>query len=223
MIKRFALLACAAALAAVSARADDVARVDFEEFAAGDQFGPGSPGNQMSGDVLFSDEGIGVSIGDFLSTSGSISNTPTAFVEIEADFRTNAFESQEMHFTGNIALHFDFTDLAFDVGRVDLLWAIFGGSQTLGVNGESVPLANITDAPAMLGGAAVFAAQDGILGLGDGIFGRLSLVGDIETLTIGGQELAIDNIAASIPAPSGAGAMVLGLIASTWRRRRGAN
>jgi hypothetical protein len=206
-------LVCAPVASAALARA-----VTFEGLSVGDQFGPGAPGNEMSGDFLFTEDDIDVYVGDFLNTSGAVSNSPSAFVEVEDAMTGDIFPTNELDFFGNIAIRFDLTNLGFEFDRVMLDWADFGGSQTLSINGVGVGVNNMLDLPATLGGASITVTETG--SAPGGVTGRLVLVGMIDSFTIGGQEFAIDEVLVlQVPTP-GAGGLMLAAAVFGLRRAR---
>lgn len=199
-------------LAFTEATPAQMAAVDFEGLATGSRFGPGSSGMQMPGNFIFNSMGIEVTIGNFLPTN----NTTSAFVEVNPADPT-VFDSNYLEHFANISLQYDFTQLAFEVGLVTIEWYDFGGTQTLGVNGDLVALFDFTDAPATLGGVGVTVVNQ----VGVNTPGTITFRGDINTITIGGQELAVDNLVATVPTP---GVTVVALIvAGTMSRRRRTN
>lgn len=192
--------------------------VTFESLSVGDQFGPGSPEGEMSGDFLFTEDDIDVYVGDFLDTSGAVANSPSAFVEVEDAMTGDTFPTNELDFFGNIAIRFDLTNLGFEFDRVMLEWADFGGSQTLSINGTGVGVSDMLDLPATLGGVDITVMETG--SAPGGVTGTLVLVGMIDSFTIGGQEFAIDEVfVLQVPTP-GAGGLMLGAAVLGLRRRR---
>lgn len=216
MMNRLVAMAASVALLGVPAAfAGPTATVDFEELMSGDTFGPGGTGGEMVGDLVFSDEGIDVRVDDFLQTDQSVFNSASAFIEVDGMIPQEAFVTQGIEFFGNVALEFDFAGVGFNVGRVELEWADFGGSKTIGVNGVLFGFGDVMDAPGLLDGVVIEVIQDQTYPSGVG--GRIVFTGDISTITIGGQEFGVDNVVASIPAPGG---VVLAVLAGLVVRRR---
>jgi len=213
----YRLTAVVALAAAPVALGGGSATVDFEELASGDTYGPGGTGGEMAGDLLFSDEGIDVRVDTFLNPDQSVSSSMFSFVEVDGAISQEAFSTQGIEFFGDIALEFDFTGLAFSVGRVELEWADFGGSQTIGVNGQLFGFAGLMNAPAMLDGVDIEVIQDQTFS--GGVGGRIIFTGDIEAITIGGEEFGLDNVTASVPAPGGAALLAIAGFVGLRRRR----
>lgn len=210
------LMAVVAFAAAPAALGGMSATVDFEELTSGDTYGPGGTGGEMVGDMVFSDDGINVFVDDFLRPDQSVGTSGSAFIEVDGMIPQEAFSTQGIEFFANIALEFDFTGLAFEVGRVELEWADFGGSQTIGVNGELFGFANLMNAPASLDGVDIAVVQDQVYT--GGVGGTIVFTGDIDSITIGGQEFGLDNVTAFVPAPGGAA--LLALAGFVVRRKR---
>ncbi len=203
--------------AAPLAFAGGSATVDFEELTSGDTYGPGGTGGEMVGDMVFSDDGIDVFVDNFLQPDQTIFNGTTSFVEVDGAISQTAFSSQGLDFFGNIALEFDFSGLGFAVGEVELEWADFGGSQTIGVNGISVGFNDLMNAPAVIDGVLISVTED--QNFGSGVGGTIVFTGAISSITIGGQEFGLDNVTARVPAPGAAGLFALAGAAGLRRRR----
>ena len=199
----FSLLAASALDASAQ-----MATVDFESLVLGTTFGNAS--GDSPGDLAFTEDGVDVRLQNF--TEGGF----VGFIEATVGgFTDDDFPTTPMTI-GNISLEFDFTNLPFDVGVVTFEYADFGGSENLGVNGSVVELGQLTDAPAVLGGATVTVTPP----MGASRIGTVALVGDIDTLLLGGQEFGVDNIKAVVPEPSSA-LLACGLASLAWGSRRG--
>ena len=208
------LITAAVLVAAPAAFAGMGATMDFEELTSGDTYGPGGTGMEMVGDDLFTDEGIVARVDDFLLTNQSVFNSNSAFIEVDGPLAQDAFGSQGIEFFGSISLEFDFTGVGFDVGYVQIEWADFGGSNTIGVNGQLMGLADFSFAPLSIDGVKIEQFSRGDNG------GVLAFTGDIQSITLGGQELAVDNVVArAVPAPGAAGLLGLAGLAALRRRR----
>jgi len=207
------IITVAVLAAAPTAFAGMGATMDFEELTSGDTYGPGGTGMEMVGDDLFTDEGIVARLDDFLLTNQSVFNSNSSFIEVDGALAQTAFGSQGIEFFGSISVEFDFSGLGFNVGYVQIEWADFGGSNTLGVNGQLMGMSDFSFAPGMIDGVKIerFSRGDNA--------GVLAFTGDIQSITLGGQELAVDNVVARIPAPSAAGLLGCAGLAALRRRR----
>jgi hypothetical protein len=115
-------------------------------------------------------------------------------------------------FANNINLSFDF---GLPCDGVSLMYADRGGNINLEINGS---LANVEDfslLPATLGGTSIFTTP------GDtGALFVIGVVGNVNSFKIGGQELCIDNIVASvIPEPATLMLLGAGAFAVLTRKR----
>ena len=87
----------------------------------------------------------------------------------------------------NINLKFDFSGLAFTVGRVTFDFQDLGGSENVAVNGSAIVEGELSSGT--VGGVPLTVTRS--TSLGDG-----TLVGNVQDLTIGGQEFYLDNVCA---------------------------
>jgi hypothetical protein len=176
--------------------------VDFESLAVGTMFG-GSFGD-APGDVVFTEDGIDVSVETNLFGS---------FSQVTIGGFTDASFPTTPATMSNINFKFDFSNLGFDVKKVTFEYVDFGGEENLGVNGTVVELPVLTDAPAMLGGASVFVTPD------NGVPGTVTILGMINSITVGGQEFGMDNVVAmAVPEPSSVCLLMLSIAAMALRR-----
>lgn len=149
----------------------------------------GNPAGQTPGSVvLFSSNVIG-SIENF-STGGPpflgfarIENAPVAF---------SAGRSLRLN---NISKRFHFAALPFVPKRVTFSFLDLGGTENLAVNGGAPFVGNISSAPASIGGLTVSTVSGVTPG---GRRGTVTIKGQpLRDVTIGGQELWIDQVCAS--------------------------
>lgn len=159
--------------------------VDFEApLRVGTQYG--TPAGHSSGDVVFTSNGIPVSVFDFDFVGGG-----GTFGSAEVD--TAPFGSGQNMRTNNIDLEFDYGNLGFVPSVVTLDYLDQGGTENLSVNGSPVFAGDLTSAPAVLGGATVsVSATPG----GGGTQGTVTITGAISRLRVGGQEFWIDSVCA---------------------------
>jgi hypothetical protein len=181
--------------------------VDFESIPLGTRYG--SAYGHTPGEVVFTQEGIAVSVENFYL--GSFVGLIKAEIggAYDDSFPTTPLELD------NISAGFDFTGLGFDVTNVTLEYREFGGDDNFAVNGHTLyRLAELTDIPLNVapGITADVIEQDGIV--------LTAAAGhQIDSFLIGGQELGVDTIVA-VPEPTTALLLSLaGFAALTLRRR----
>jgi hypothetical protein len=180
------------------------ATVDFESVPMGTRFG--SEAGQQAGDEVLIQDDIRMTLGQF--QFGAFRGFYRAEVGgIFADF----FPTVPLEIN-NINVVFHFNQLPFVVETVTFEFAEFGGMNNLAVNGHVIhELASMSLIPAHPAPGITALVADGIV----------ALIGPIETLLIGGQELAIDNVTAvGVPEPSAILLLVLGIAAARRIRPR---
>lgn len=182
------------AFASFGAAISSAATVTFETVPAGTRFGqqfgstPGQVVNELTQD------GIQVSFETFSISAQNF----TAFVRAETGgafapiFPTAPLEMD------NINVQFDFTQVGFNVSRVSLEYLELGGLDNFSVNGgtrfEISPLATLPTGVAP-GVTLLNEVLDSLTGRS-----RITLLGDVDSVLIGGQELVVDTIIA-VPEP----------------------
>jgi len=122
----------------------------------------------------------------------------------------------ELGWINNINLRFDF-GTALD--GLTLQYGESGGTLNLDINGEFMNFPDFADINYnTIGGTSVFMLDTGTPGQSTG---SLFVIGTITSFAIGGQELGIDNVVASIvPEPTTIAILGIGgLIAFTRRKR----
>lgn len=178
------------------------ATVDFEGIPLGTLYGSEAP--NAPGAVVLTQQGIDMSVEPFLL--GDFQDFYRA--EISERYQ-ELFDSTPLGLD-NISVLFHFARVGFEVNRVTLDYVELGGGVNFAVNGlvpsQLVSLADIPEDVAP--GVSVTVGS-----------GTVVVSGDIDSLLIGGQELAIDNIVA-IPEPSTIALLGFGGFLAIWRTQR---
>src|SRR5205085_407 len=157
--------------------------VDFEPpLPAGAQYGP--PG-QSSGDVVFTTNGIPVSVYDFLTNGGP------AFSSARIEQPPTPFSSGQSIRTTNINLEFDFTSLGLPRSQVQFDFLDMGGLKNISVNGSPVFAGEFSAAPNPIGGVQVAVSTAPVA---NGKKGTVILTGTVDKLRIGGTALWIEQV-----------------------------
>jgi hypothetical protein len=179
---RFLVLLLVAILLAQNAGATVI---DFEDTTPGAIYNVGGS---------FTTSGVVITAGEFFYLpSGS---TTSGYAEIQSGSRAGGTGYEV--WTSNINLSFDF---GLPCEGLSLQYGDYVGNINLQINGS---LANVEDfalLPATLGGTSIFTTP--------GNLGAMFVIGTINSFEIGGQELAIDNVVASL-VPEPATLMLLG-------------
>ena len=160
--------------------------VDFESLTLGATYGDGI---NAIGEVIFTENEIPVAVEYFEWNSGGTFGT----AEVQNAF--SGFGTGQVMWTNNINLKFDFTQLDFPVHMVTFTYADLGGHENISVNGNPIYVGELDEAP----------NQNGVtinVGLGNMPGGKMGYVtiaaisGTIESVLVGGQEFAIDDVCA---------------------------
>ena len=169
--------------------------VDFEPpLVVGTDYG--TPAGQTPGDIAFTASTITVRVQDFQFIAGG---TTFNVATVDPAMTTpTTFGTGQIMRLNNINLEFDFSGLSFQATQVDLKYLDLGGYENLSVN-KSTPafVDDLSKAPPSLGGASLTVTAATVTG---GKTGTITLTGSatapIQFLTIGGQELWIDEVCA---------------------------
>ena len=108
----------------------------------------GAPAGQHSGDVIFTTNGIPVSVYDF-NFAGGGGTFGLAKVDVAP------FASGQSMRTNNINLELDFGHIGFVPAAVRFEFLDLGGVENISVNGSPIFAGDISAAPGSLGGATV--------------------------------------------------------------------
>ena len=159
--------------------------VDFEPpLVAGTQYGTSA--GQAPGAVVFTTNGIPVSVQNFNLGGGSGS-----FYIAEIEAATASFGSGQIIYTNNLNLEFDFTAVGFPVSQVQFEFLDLGGSENVSVNGSPIFAGDIASTPGTLGGVNVTVTSAPVP---NGKKGTVTFTGVVSRLRIGGQEFWIDQV-----------------------------
>ena len=162
----FTLMASGAALAAFPS---------FDDLATGTVYHPGD---------TFMSDGIAVKIQDFQHWDGSW----TSGGEAQVSTALWAHGSYNELNTNNVNALYDFAGSIGTQTEVELLFGEYGGNINVSINGAFVNVDNFLDLPPALGGCTITIVSGGT----GGDAGEMVILGPVQVLMIGGQELAVD-------------------------------
>lgn len=161
--------------------------VDFESpLVLAQQFG--ATVGQTPGDLAFTTSGINVTVNKFDFPAGG-----GAFNRAYIDNPPVAFGTGQTIRSNNINLEFDFGQLGFAVSQVEFEFLDLGGFENLAVNGGGIFAGELSSAPNPTGGITYSVSKTPAQG---GSKGTVTVRGSVAQLTVGGQELWIDNVCA---------------------------
>jgi hypothetical protein len=150
----------------------------------------GSPVGTPIGAVVWTENGIPVSVQRFLQITGAWSYGSLRIENAPGVFTLAAGKTGHAN---NINVGFDFTGVGFPVKKVTFNWLNLGGTENLSVNGSPIWVGQLSAPPAFLGGAAVGSVWGVVAG---GKQGTTTLTGPITKILVGGQEEWLDNVCA---------------------------
>lgn len=161
--------------------------VDFEPpLVIGTQYG--KPAGQSPGNLIFTTNGVSVSVYDF-----DIPGGVPLFEVASIHPAPGTFGSGQVIQINAINLEFDFSGIGFQPSQVDVDYLATGGPQNLSINGSPVFVGDFSAAPSVIGGVNLVFSPTPVPG---NKTGKLTLKGTVKTLRIGGQEFWIDNVCA---------------------------
>jgi len=161
--------------------------VDFEPpLVIGDQYG--SPSGNQSGDVIFTTNGVKVSVYDFNFVGGG-----GTFNVARIEIGPVSIGSGQNIRTNNINLEFDFSGIGFQTSEVQFEFLDLGGFENISVNGSPIFAGELSSTPSPIGGVSVAVYKAAVQGGNKGI---MILRGAVQTLRVGGQEFWLDNVCA---------------------------
>ena len=221
-MRQFVLcLVCFGLLAGNDSHSASATTFDFESpaFPAGAFYG--NLAGDSPGSLVFTQSGVNVFVDNF--SSGAFTTFGDAFVNgpPSAFFPPSVNSTQSLSI-GNLVFVFDFSGLPFDVNRVQFDYSDLGGVENIDVNflgrQEVALLSNAVSYPNYFINATEIPNAAGV-------HGTVEITAapgfSIQSLSIGGQEFAIDNLVV-VPEPSSglAVAVVAGCIGLRRRRQK---
>ncbi len=155
----------------------------------------GTASGLAPGDTLFTDDGVVISLEEFLYLDGT-TGFINATVSDDPIFNGDLSEliRNDYIFPSNINLHFDFRAISKPVIQVCFNFADGGGEENLAVNGQEILV--LTDFLG-LDGQEITPGVTASLTIAENLdfpAGTLCLNGTIESLVVGGQELVLDKV-----------------------------
>lgn len=178
------------------------AQIDFETVPLGTSFGSNTVGD-FPGRIVLSQDSIDLSVENFFE------GTFVGFDRAEIGGIYGEFFATTPLGLDNISARFDFSRVGFSVTEVTLEYQEFGGVTNFAVNdGPILELLDIADIP-----LDVAPGVQAIVG-----HNTITLLGDIHSFQIGGQELAVDTIVA-VPEPTTLALLALGGLAFLRRKK----
>lgn len=196
-------------------------QIDFENppFLPGTQYG--SLAGDVPGDQVFSIDSIDVTVENF--TIGAFTGFHVADITMVG---TPAQIPTQSLGINNISMQFDLTGLSVPIGRATFEYWDFGGDINFQINNTGVQEHNLLSLVVAPPGFAVNVTET-VVASPPHRFGTVEVIAaaghSIDRLTVGGQELFIDNVHA-IPEPSSALFLLLlgasGSARAYWPRRR---
>ena len=176
--------------------------LDFEDLALGAMYDPPAGPDPDS----FVTNGVTVNVLDFVFSSGT--SFGGGFTEVENSGLAGG-SGNELE-VNNVNLGFDFGG---PVQTVGIVFGEYGGNINFEVNGDFHNVQNFQDLPAIIGGATYNVTP------GSGAGSTMTIQGLINSISIGGQELWIDDVRYVVPEPAGLGWLAIGLFAVLRRLR----
>ncbi len=165
--------------------------VEFESQPLGMQWG--GPVGNAPGDLIFSENGIGVRVEFFnFAAGGGLFN----LAQIDSSF--SGFGSNQIMRTNNINLGFDLSTTPNCGVEIDV--ADLGGTENLQVNGAALFVGNLPAAPAAIAPGVTLSLLN-VAAIPGGYQGTLRLDGNVTKLVLGGQEFWVDNLCPIPPCP----------------------
>ncbi len=180
--------------------------VDFETpLAVGTQYG--ATASQAPGTLIFTTNGIPVSIYEFRHTTGAAKIVKrhrrphvrrdvvgsAAFGLAKIVKPLAGFGQGQSMSTNNVNLEFDFSQLGFPTSQAQFEFLAMGGYQNIAVDGNPNPIfaGDLATAPNPIGGIGHAVITNPAAG---GVQGTMTLTGKVKSLRVGGQEFWIDNV-----------------------------
>lgn len=160
--------------------------VTMDHLMVGTQYG--KPIGQSPRAVAFIENGIRVNVDRYEKTPGGY-----AFNQAQIESASPTFGTKNVIKVNNISLTFNFNGWPNGAQKVTLDFLEKGEFQNLSINGSPVYKGSLTKVPSRIGSVKITSTWSS----GKGNKGTLELTGQIKTLSIGGQELWLDNVCGS--------------------------
>jgi hypothetical protein len=163
--------------------------VQFEQpLIVGMQYGAAT--GQNPGDLVFTENGITVTVEKFQQVSGN-----TEFNEAMIDNLLVPGAATQSLRLNNIVVRFDMTALAYMPQGATVYYVDYGGSEHLSVNDDPPIADDLATMSGATNGGAVVTVTPGTGGPGN-TSGELKIAGAMKSLALGGQEFWIDAVCA---------------------------
>jgi hypothetical protein len=153
--------------------------------------GYGSLLGDSPGDQIFIEDAIRVSVDYYTDGSGWDFNN-CYISDAAPDLGVTDGQAMGLYAVSNV---FDFTFLHTDVDTVIFEFVDWAGIENLGVNGPMVYYGQMADMPENIAPGVTCEVTSWPIPSGEAA-GRVVLVGDVETLWVGGQQFLLDNVCA---------------------------
>jgi hypothetical protein len=158
--------------------------VDYETLPMGNTYG--TPAGHSPGDWAFNEGGIDVYVVDF--DAGGI----ILFNEMIVVPGFGPLGPIKVMNVNNIGQLFDLAPLGITTTEVSFEYIDFGGTENLAINGSVLQIGDLHTFSGMtLGGVYVSVVT---WPYGAGVYGRVTLTGNVQTLRVGGQEFWMDDV-----------------------------
>jgi hypothetical protein len=168
-------------------RAGQEVCVDFElPLTVGTQYG--MPAGHNPGDIVFTSNGIPVSVHEFNIQGGGVKFEAAAIGLAPVPFGQG--QSMNMNY---INMEFDFTALGFVPNEVSFEFLDQSGDENISVNGSPIFIGDLSSVPTPIGGVNISVSTTPVAG---GKTGTVILTGAVQRLRVGGVEFWIDNVCA---------------------------
>jgi len=168
--------------------------LDFEELPSGTIYSPAT--GYAAGDSIFTEENVVVSVDEFFLSNGNTAFVSTSVLPVPASFPPPIAVGQGL-FPNNMNLVFDFSNLAGPLAGIGFAFQDQGGLENFSVNGHDLFIVeSFSQLPAVVapGVTAQVFFYPGIVPPVGAVF----LTGPVFSLTVGGQELVLDNFCYTI-------------------------
>jgi hypothetical protein len=172
--------------------------VDHESLGLGDTWSAAA--GATPGDLMFTEDGIPVTIGEMDWGTGSM-----GFNLCKVEGASGSFGTGNIMNINNVSNEYGISSLGITVRSVSFEYLDLGGMENLQVNGGTLHIGDLSTFPAAVApGVTMSVTSWPVAG---GVQGEVVLTGDVQTLLLAGQEFWVDDIcvmdAANAPAPGG--------------------